>query len=85
MDDVMRTMVWVALFGGTGVVLVMVLPRIVIGCLEIVQHVHARNAHRRESSLPRRRSRDSLAQVNHSELRRRADGRIHWAAKSETR
>lgn len=44
MDQVIKIAVWIALFGGTGCVIVMVLPRIVIACLEIVGSVHARRA-----------------------------------------
>lgn len=37
MDHVVRTIVWIALFGGTGVVILVTLPRVVIWCLEIVE------------------------------------------------
>lgn len=46
MDEIVRNAVRVALFGGTGAVIVMVLPRIVIVCLEIVGQVHARRLRR---------------------------------------
>jgi hypothetical protein len=37
MDHFVRTIVWIALFGGTGAVILVTLPRVVIWCLEIVE------------------------------------------------
>lgn len=47
MDQIVRTVVWISLFGGTGVVLLIVLPRIVIRCLEIVESIQITRTHRK--------------------------------------
>ena len=39
MDHLVRTIVWVALFGGTGVVILVALPQVVIWCLEIAENI----------------------------------------------
>ena len=39
MDHVVQTIMWVALFGGTGVVILVALPQVVIWCLEIVENI----------------------------------------------
>jgi hypothetical protein len=37
MDNFMETLVWVALVGGTGTILLLELPRLVIWCLRLVE------------------------------------------------
>jgi hypothetical protein len=47
MDHIVRTIVWVALFGGTGVVILITLPQVVIWCLEIVESIQNTKSHRK--------------------------------------
>jgi len=62
MDQLVRAVLWIALFVGTGTVVVMVLPRIVINCLEMVAYFHARKA-RRKALLSPHASRRAPAQA----------------------
>jgi hypothetical protein len=47
MDEIVRTVVFVSLFGGTSVVLLMILPQIVIRCLQIIEGIQRLRAERR--------------------------------------
>ncbi len=62
MDQFVRVIVWIALFGGTGAVVLMILPRIVVWCLEIVDGIQITRSNRR--ALMARRS-DSPEPLTH--------------------
>jgi hypothetical protein len=47
MDNVVETVVWVVLLGATGIVLLIQLPRIVIGCLELVERFQKMRFHKK--------------------------------------
>jgi hypothetical protein len=53
MDHVVRTVVWAALFGGTGAVIVLALPRIVIWFLEIIDSIRRTRSHKKTLLAPR--------------------------------
>jgi hypothetical protein len=52
MDQFVRIVVGVALFGGTGIVVLMALPKIVVWCLEIVDAVQVSRSRRRTLLAP---------------------------------
>ncbi len=52
MDHVVRTIVWIALFGGTGAVILVTLPRVVIWCLEIVESFHKARSQKKALNSP---------------------------------
>ena len=52
MDQLVRAIVWIALFGGTGVVIVVTLPQIVIWCLEIVENFQKTKSRRKALLTP---------------------------------
>jgi hypothetical protein len=52
MDHVVRTIVWLALFGGTGVVILIALPQVVIWCLEIVETIQKTRSHKKALHAP---------------------------------
>lgn len=65
MDNIVETVVWVALVAGTAAVLLIELPRICIWCLEIVERaqnvrVHKRLLHRKQSKDELKSSRDKV-------------------------
>ena len=64
MDSVVETIVWVALLGGTGIILLLQLPRIVIWCLEIVERLQKVRFHRKMLS---RRHADTDEPALHSQ------------------
>ncbi len=53
MDQIVRTVVGAALFGGTGAVIVMALPRIVIWLLESIDSVRRTRSHKKTLLAPR--------------------------------
>jgi len=53
MDHVVRTIVWLALFGGTGVVILIALPQVVIWCLEIVETIQKTRPQETPQAPPR--------------------------------
>jgi hypothetical protein len=52
MDHVVRTIVWIALFGGTGAVILFTLPRVVIWCLEIVESFQKARSQKKALNAP---------------------------------
>jgi hypothetical protein len=52
MDHVVRTIVWIALFGGTGAVILVTLPRVVIWCLEIVDTFQKARSQKKALNTP---------------------------------
>ena len=52
MDHVVRIVVWVALFGGSGAILLMALPKIVVSCLEIVNALQISRSRRKTLLAP---------------------------------
>ena len=52
MDHVVRTIVWIALFGGTGAVILVTLPRVVIWCLEIVETFQKARSRKKALNTP---------------------------------
>jgi hypothetical protein len=59
MDGVVRTIVWLALFGGTGVVILIELPQIVIWCLEIVEAIQKARSRKRTLLAPHTKPRET--------------------------
>ncbi|MEJ2722404.1 MAG: hypothetical protein P8181_14890 [bacterium] len=49
MEGLLGPLVWVALVGGVASVILIELPRIVVWCLELVEHYHKLKARRSDS------------------------------------
>ena len=59
MDHVVRTIVWIALFGGTGVVVLATLPHVVIWCLEIVENFQKTRSRSKTLNAPHKAPQNS--------------------------
>jgi hypothetical protein len=66
MDQVVRAVVWIALFGGTGAVVVMALPRIVIWSLEVIEGIHVRRSRAKSLRGPARETPKSAVEPSKS-------------------
>jgi hypothetical protein len=62
MDQIVRTIMWIALFGGTGAVILVALPQVVIWCLEIVEGIQKAKS-QRKALLASSKAADEAAQA----------------------
>jgi hypothetical protein len=62
MDQVVRVIVGVALFGGTGAVVLIALPKIVVWCLEIIDVSHVSRSRKKTLLAPQGDTPGSVAQ-----------------------
>ena len=52
MDQIVRAIVGIALFGGTGAVVLMALPKIVVWCLEVMNVIHVSRSRKKTLLAP---------------------------------
>jgi len=59
MDHLVRTIVAIALFGGTGIVILLTLPQVVIWCLEIVENFQKTKSRKKALNAPHKSSQEA--------------------------